>query len=32
VPFALTLLLAISGWARRRARASTADPDESRRS
>ena len=32
VPFALTLLLAISGWARRRARRSTADPDESRHS
>jgi hypothetical protein len=32
VPFALTLLLAVSGWARRRARASTADPDESRHS
>jgi hypothetical protein len=32
VPFALTLLLAISGWARRRAYRTNRDPDESRRS
>jgi len=30
IPFALTLLLAISGWARRRANRASRDPDESR--